>query len=204
MDCIKDLQDAIRNILVNNGLTELCLGEPDELDDPTYIIWYDRHCEPHEDPVLKVYLENEGIAVEVEARSFGNTITVYDYDIDRIEWWKGIHANILEVLERDGKRRCPACGRTVKGKQRYCGAGCRDFIDLNSSTGDQIKSVIVVRRKEHLPFFDLPMRRNIANLLLTGTIQLLKDRDLGSTWLFFVTTATFHYANSLSNVSSNS
>lgn len=33
MDCIKDLQDAIRNILVNNGLTELCLGEPDELDD---------------------------------------------------------------------------------------------------------------------------------------------------------------------------
>lgn len=29
MDCIKDLQDAIRNILVNNGLTELCLGEPD-------------------------------------------------------------------------------------------------------------------------------------------------------------------------------
>ena len=108
MDCIKDLQDAIRNILVNNGLTELCLGEPDELDDPTYIIWYDRHCEPH--------------------RSFGNTITVYDYDIDRIEWWKGIHANILEVLERDGKRRCPACGRTVKGKQRYCGAGCRDFM----------------------------------------------------------------------------
>ena len=77
MDCIKDLQDAIRNILVNNGLTELCLGEPDELDDPTYIIW---------------------------------------------------HANILEVRERDGKRRCPACGRTVKGKQRYCGAGCRDFM----------------------------------------------------------------------------
>ena len=37
MDCIKDLQDAIRNILVNNGLTELCLGEPDELDDPTYM-----------------------------------------------------------------------------------------------------------------------------------------------------------------------
>ena len=54
MDCIKDLQDAIRNILVNNGLTELCLGEPDELDDPTYIIWYDRHCEPHEDPVLSL------------------------------------------------------------------------------------------------------------------------------------------------------
>lgn len=113
MDCIKDLQDAIRNILVNNGLTELCLGEPDELDDPTYIIWYDRHCEPHEDPVLKVYLENEGIAVEVEARSFGNTITVYDYDIDRIEWWKGIHANFWKcwsVTASAGVR--PVAGRS--------------------------------------------------------------------------------------------
>ena len=128
MNSIENLQTAIRNILTSNRLTELCLGEPGELEDPTYIIWYDRHCEPNEDPVLKVCLEDEGIAVEVEARSFGNTITVYDYDIDRIEWWEGIHANILEVLERDGKRRCPACGRTVKGKQRYCGTGCRDFM----------------------------------------------------------------------------
>ena len=154
MDCIKDLQDAIRNILVNNGLTELCLGEPDELDDPTYIIWYDRHCEPHEDPVLKVYLENEGIAVEVEARSFGNTITVYDYDIDRIEWWKGIHANILEVLERDGKRRCPACGRTVKGKQRYCGAGCRDFM----TPGPTVEQVAEKSQPEY-PQTGKPCRR---------------------------------------------
>ncbi|MCO7114012.1 hypothetical protein NIB75_19715 [Bacteroides uniformis] len=70
---------------------------------------------------MKVYLENEGIAVEVEARSFGNTITVYDYDIDRIEWWKGIHANILEVLERDGKRRCPAqVGRSREAAVLRC------------------------------------------------------------------------------------
>ncbi len=27
MDCIKDLQDAIRNILVNNGLTETSVWE---------------------------------------------------------------------------------------------------------------------------------------------------------------------------------
>lgn len=137
MDSIRDLQTAIRNILVNNGLTELCLGEPDELDDPTYIIWYDRYCEPNEDPVLKVFLEDAGFAVEVEARIFGNTITVYDYDIDRIEWWKGIHANILEVLERDGKRRCPTCGRMVKGKQRYCSTGCRNFM----TSGRTVKQV---------------------------------------------------------------
>ena len=32
MDCIKDLQDAIRNILVNNGLTELCLNLESTMD----------------------------------------------------------------------------------------------------------------------------------------------------------------------------
>ena len=84
MKRIEDLQSAVRNILVNNGLTELSLGEPYELNDPTYIIWYDRHCEPNDDPVSKVLLEETGIAVEVQARSFGSTITIYDYDIDRI------------------------------------------------------------------------------------------------------------------------
>lgn len=125
MDNIKNLQAAVRNILVNNGLTELSFGEPDELNDPTYIVWYDRHCEPNDDPVSRVLLEDTGIAVEVEARGFGNTVTVYDYDIDRREWWEGIRANMLEVLERDGIRRCPVCGNPLKGKRRHCGDGCR-------------------------------------------------------------------------------
>ena len=125
MESIKDLQKAVRDILVNNGLTELSLGEPDELDDPTYIVWYDRHCKPNDDPVLKVFLEDTGIAVEVEARDFGNTVTVYDYDIDRREWWEGIRANLLEVLGRDGRRRCPVCGKPLKGNRRYCGSDCR-------------------------------------------------------------------------------
>ena len=128
MKKIEDLQVAIRNILVNNGLTELSLGEPDELEEPTYIIWYDRHCDPNNDPVSKVCLEETGISVEVEARSFGGTITVCDYDIDRIEWWEGIHVNILEVLERDGKCRCPVCGRPIKGNRKYCSAECRKIM----------------------------------------------------------------------------
>ena len=33
MKRIEDLQADVRNILVNNGLTELSLGEPDELED---------------------------------------------------------------------------------------------------------------------------------------------------------------------------
>ena len=41
MNSIKDLQKAVRNILVNNGLTELSLEDTGELEDPTYIIWFD-------------------------------------------------------------------------------------------------------------------------------------------------------------------
>lgn len=125
MESIEDLQKAVRDILVNNGLTELSLGDPDGLNDPTYIVWYDRHCEPNDDPVSRVFLEDTGIAVEVEARGFGNTVTVYDYDIDRREWWEGIRANLLEVLGRDGRRRCPVCGKPLKGTRRYCGSDCR-------------------------------------------------------------------------------
>ena len=78
MKSINDLQTAVRNILANNGLTELSFGEPDELNDPTYIIWFDNDCRPYDDPVQKVRLEEDGIAVELNARDFGNTVTVYD------------------------------------------------------------------------------------------------------------------------------
>lgn len=125
MKSINDLQAAVRNILANNGLTELSFEEPDELNDPTYIIWFDNDCRPYDDPVHKVRLEKDGITVELHARDFGNTVTVYDHDIDRIEWWEGIRANLLEVLGRDGRRRCPVCGKPLKGKRRYCGDNCR-------------------------------------------------------------------------------
>ena len=70
-----------------------------------------------------------GISVEVEARGFGSTITVCDYDIDRIEWWEGIRANMLEVLERDGRRRCPVCGKPLKGNRKYCCAESANWQD---------------------------------------------------------------------------
>ena len=128
MNSINDLQAAVRNILLNNGLTELSLGEADELSAPTYIIWYDNDCQPYDDLVSKVCLEDSGIAVEVEARSFGNTITVHDYDIGLIAWWEGIRTNMLEVLERDGRRRCPACGKPLKRKRQFCCDNCRKLM----------------------------------------------------------------------------
>lgn len=128
MNTINDLQAAARNILLNNGLTELPLGETGELSDPTYIIWYDNDCQPYDDPVQKVRIEEDGIAVELYARDFGSTVTVYDYDINRIEWWEGICANMLEVLGRDGRRRCPACGKPLKQKRQYCNVNCRKLM----------------------------------------------------------------------------
>lgn len=137
MNNIKDLQDSIRTILMNNGRTELSLGEPDELEAPTYIIWYDNACQPYEDPVLKVYLEGANIIAELDARDFGNTVMVYDCDIDRRERWEGIRANMLEVLERDGRKRCQACGKPLKGKKHLYCTTCRDLM-VPALTAEQI------------------------------------------------------------------
>jgi len=122
-----NLMAAIAAILQNNGLTELRIEDYGQFNDPTYIIWFDNDGVPYDDPVVKVMVEDSGLSVEVEAREFAENVTLQDYDIDRLEWWRGIHANILEVLQRDGKRRCPACGKPLKGKQKFCSEICRAF-----------------------------------------------------------------------------
>lgn len=127
MDNISNLMAAIVAILKNNSLTELSLENYDELNDPAYIIWFDNDGMAYDDPVIKVVVEDSQISVEVEARQFGNTVTVQDHEIDRLEWWKCIHACILEVLGRDGQRRCPACGKTLGPQQKYCSETCRKF-----------------------------------------------------------------------------
>lgn len=128
MNNINNLMASIAAILTHNNISELSLGDIDELNDPTYVIWYDNHGTPYDDPVIKVMRDDEGLSFEVDARDFGNTITVQDYDIDREEWWKGIRDNMLEVLQRDGIRRCPACGKPLKGHQQFCSDTCRKFM----------------------------------------------------------------------------
>ena len=127
MDNISNIMAAIVAILKNNGLTELSLENYDELNDPAYIIWFDDDGTPYDDPVIKVIVENSEISVELEARNFSNNVTLQEYEIDRLEWWQGIHACVLEVLENDGKRRCPACGKPLRARQKYCSETCRKF-----------------------------------------------------------------------------
>lgn len=136
MNNISDLTASILAILKNNNLNELSLGDITELSDPTYIIWWDNNGTPYEDPVIKVTSDNDGLSFEVDARNFGNTVTIQDYDIDRLEWWQGIHANMLEVLRRDGTPRCPACGRTLKKHQQFCSDACRKFSFFAPATQD--------------------------------------------------------------------
>lgn len=124
MNNISNLKASITAILVNNNLDELSLGEPGQLNDPTSVIWYDNHGIPYDDPVIKVIRDNSGLSLEVAARDFDDTVTIQDHDIDRLEWWCGIHANVLEILERDGKRRCPSCGKLLKGRQQFCSEEC--------------------------------------------------------------------------------
>lgn len=127
MDNISNIMASIVAIFNNNGLTELSFGDYDELNDPAYIIWFDDDGTPYDDPVVKVMVEDDHISVEVEARNFSNNAEIQDYEIDRLEWWKCIHSCVLEVLEQDGKRRCPACGKPLRTRQKYCSESCRKF-----------------------------------------------------------------------------
>lgn len=139
MNNISDLTASISAILKNNNLNELSLDDMDELSDPTYIIWWDNNCTPYEDPVIKVTSNEDGLSFEIDARDFGNTITVQDYDIDRLEWWQGIHANMLEVLQRDGIPRCPVCGKPLTANQQFCSVTCRKFATLPLTIQDIAK-----------------------------------------------------------------
>lgn len=136
MDNICNIMASIVAIFRNNGLTELSFGDYDELNDPSYIIWFDNDGTPYDDPAIKVFVEDSEISVEVEAREFGNTVTLQAYEIDRLEWWQCIHASMLEVLEQDGKRRCPACGKPLRARQAYCSATCRTFATPKPTAGE--------------------------------------------------------------------
>ena len=88
MDTQKNIMASIVAILTNNGLTELSLGDYDELHDPAYIVWFDDDGSPYDDPVIKVMVEDNTVSVEVEAREFANNVTLQDYEINRPEWWR--------------------------------------------------------------------------------------------------------------------
>ena len=127
MDNISNIMAAIVAILKNNGLTELSLGDYAEQEEPTFIIWFDNDGTPYDDPVSKVIVADSEVSVEVEARNFTNNATIQAYEIDRLEWWQNIHTSVLEVLENDGKCRCPACGKPLRARQKYCSETCRAF-----------------------------------------------------------------------------
>ncbi len=127
MDNISNLMAAIVAILKNNGLTEISFGDYEDQEDPTFIIWFDNDGTPYDDPVVKVIVKDSEITVEVDARDFSNNVTLQAYEIDRLGWWECLKASIRGVPQHAGKRRCPACGKPLRARQKYCSETCRKF-----------------------------------------------------------------------------
>lgn len=118
---------SITAILHNNGLSELSLGDTDELTEPTNVVWYDKDGNPYDDRVTGVFWDGEELSLEVEASEFSQRERIYSYDFafSNIDWLRGVRDNMLEVFQRDGRRRCPACGKVLSGEDKYCSDECR-------------------------------------------------------------------------------
>lgn len=135
---IHDVIASITAILIHNGLSELSLGDTDELTEPTNVVWYDKDGNPYDDRVTGVFWDGEELSLEVEAGEFYQRERIYSYDFafSNIDWLRGVRDNMLEVLQRDGRRRCPACGRILKGRQKFCSEECRKFMAPEPSVRD--------------------------------------------------------------------
>ena len=118
---------SITAILHNNGLSELSLDDTDELTEPTNVVWYDKDGNPYDDRVTGVFWDGEELSLEVEASEFSQRERIYSYDFafSNIDWLRGVRDNMLEVFQRDGRRRCPACGKVLSGEDKYCSDECR-------------------------------------------------------------------------------
>lgn len=110
---INDFKKVIADLLTDNGLTHISLKDPGEGHGQIFIIWFDNDGNPYDDPISDVRLKDSGLFFEVNARSYGNTITVPDDEINRLEWWEEIHAGVLRALQRDGKSGIPSCKKEV-------------------------------------------------------------------------------------------
>lgn len=77
---IHDVIASITAILIHNGLSELSLGDTDELTEPTNVVWYDKDGNPYDDRVTGVFWDGEELSLEVEAGEFYQRERIYSYD----------------------------------------------------------------------------------------------------------------------------
>lgn len=103
---IKIERELLKRVLVENNITELSFGDIDELADPTYIIWFDKDCLPHEDPVIAIRLENNNLCLVINARESEEHIDLEenssDFVFENDQWLYQILGNVVEVLEKQG------------------------------------------------------------------------------------------------------
>lgn len=93
----------IGQLLSDHHLSELDLGDLDDLETPTYILHSDNDGDISDDPVTKVFWDGHELSVEVDATRYNETQRVYQDEFDtNTDALEGIRDNVVEVLERLG------------------------------------------------------------------------------------------------------
>lgn len=86
----------IGELLESNGLTELDLGDLDDLDEPTSILHSDNDGNMSDDPVTKVFWDGHELSVEVDNTEYVESQRVYQDEFDiHTDWLEGIRDNVI-------------------------------------------------------------------------------------------------------------
>lgn len=93
----------IGELLTYNGLTELDLGDLDDLDEPTSILHSDNDGNMSDDPVTKVFWDGHELSVEVDNTEYVESQRVYQDEFDiHTDWLEDIRDNVIQVLRGTG------------------------------------------------------------------------------------------------------
>lgn len=65
------------------------------------LIWFDDDGTPYDDPAIKSSSWRTPKSLSNwKPGDFSNNVTLQAYEIDRLEWWQGLHAGVLGILEK--------------------------------------------------------------------------------------------------------
>ncbi len=129
-DLRKEITASIVRILANNNLQELEI--PEEIEEPTYVVYFGDHGEGYDCPVKKVCIEDGALSLLVEFDEDGEGV-IYASDLGcrNLDWLNGIRENILSTLELTYKRICYECGKPMdegycidSGREYFCSDEC--------------------------------------------------------------------------------
>ncbi len=96
----KELIQAIRQVLIDNNLTEIEFAEDNE--EAVFVVSFDDDCNGYDCPVRKVSLNEDSISLDVENvyGDFSTTLFRYDLGCQNLDWLSAILDKIHETLQK--------------------------------------------------------------------------------------------------------